>query len=238
MNTVLAAISAVVNGVALLGMIGVLWLALRWRRTVKLPGLALSVLVVTEIVLISINLVILVVERASPLDQHTLQLLAVLGVDVLALVVIVGFIAMTVFAGVLGQALAVMVRAALVLWGLLQWPLWQGEVMTLYYQATTGLWIETHTSAGLFMVLLLVLYVVLTWGLVIYYRQQLRQFWLVAGVVVLQLGHLVPVLLPALHRASLVTWMAVPAFMLFGMGLRRAEQAAVSDVVPPSSGVE
>ncbi|MBN1964455.1 MAG: hypothetical protein JW910_07400, partial [Anaerolineae bacterium] len=126
-------VSLMLNTLALTTMVGVFVLALTWRREAGVIGLAVGVVLAADITLIGINIVLLFAESAPVPDYTVFEFLVPLGVDVLALVIIVSFIAMTVFANVLGEGLGVMMRAALVLWVLLQLPLWRGDVLTLIY---------------------------------------------------------------------------------------------------------
>lgn len=129
-----------------------------------------------------------------------------------------------ILAGVLGQGLDVAVRTGLVLWLLFQIPIWQGDLFTIGTGTDLGV-LTIHLNLELagtgFVLGVMLFFQVLTVGLAYHYRRRIHQEWLVAGLVLFQIGQVLTILLIDQYR-FLTIWLAAPMAVLIGCGLIQA----------------
>ena len=142
--------------------------------------------------------------------------------DVYALALITTFILVVVAAGLLGDLWSILLRAALVLWMLLQLPLWRGEMYAVNGAIPERMLLDLSRPVTQFTMLLLTGYMFMTVGLVLRYRMQITPCCLVPGLLMIIGGYLGSLIWPALWVLSVSNWLAIPAVIVMGRGLRAA----------------
>jgi len=221
----LTTLPIVINAAALGLMLAVLFGMIFWSRPPSPVGPALAVLALSDSVLIGINLLIQVQGYVNATDPH-LAVLTNLGVDVYALTTLTAFILAVAIGNVLREAYNVLIRAGLVLWVLFQGPLWQYELLSGPLEAgLSGIEINLESPMAFYAFMIILTYQGLTLWLVFRSRHHSRYKWLLWGLVVLQGGHILALIIPVLRVLGAATWVSAPAALLFGYSLFRERTA-------------
>src|SRR5579859_7437401 len=142
--------------------------------------------------------------------------LTVLG---FALCIVASFSLLVSLAGMMKQAWLVIARAGVVTVIVLQWPLWTGKFFGIeapYYM------MSSYAPAGLVAVAVGAIYMALTIGLIVAYRQRL-DLLIVLGVVVLLAGQCLAIIDPTWRQLGAASLFSMVATLILGYRLARMQ---------------
>ncbi len=123
-------------------------------------------------------------------------------------------------AGKMKQAFQVMARAGVVIWLVLQWPLWNGGIFS---RDTPYHLMADYTSAGLVGVAAAIIYIAMTLSAAWLYRRRIDQPLILGSIVLLLLGQLLSIVNPTLREIGLPSLISAVVSATLGYSLVRMQ---------------
>jgi putative methionine-R-sulfoxide reductase with GAF domain len=216
MNPLLLFALFTVNLLTLALALSVLMVAV-WQR----PGDPLGRAVIQFLAVLSFyNLSVLFMLAALILGNPPMIAMIAANLTVIgfALCVISAFSLVVTMAGVMRQALQVLARAGVVIFLLIQWPLWFGGFFNV--SAPDHLMRE-YTPAGIVAAAAGLIYIVLTLGVIWVYRRRIDQPTILAGIVLLLAAQLVTLFDADLREVGFPSLISVVVSAVLGYNLIR-----------------
>ena len=215
---------------SLITLVTLLIAVLHWRRPTGVTGWALAVFLLCDSILIAINILIQITAILDP-STPALLFLASLDASLYGLTTLTAFLLIVAAANLLGQWLSILTRAGLVLWLLLQWPLWHGYFFTMPAPGLENIFYNTQEPVLWYTLGIILFYQTLSIALALRHRRSVSQPLLAESIALLQSGHLLVTVIMPLRLIFVPTIFSFPAALMLLSGLIRhnkQEQAAAS----------
>ncbi len=213
------------NGISLVFLLMLLLMVVLRRRVAGALRRPLLAFLFLESSLVISSMLTGAVLNSSP-TVTVRQFWVILTADLFALAMMVTFLLIVVAANLKRDALEIVVRAGFVFWVVYQWPLWRGVLSHGRSTGDSGLLLQLQASAFRYGVALLLAYQLLSVLLAYRYLDRFQSRWIGYGLILLQLGHMIVMVLPALRGYGVPAWFAAPAVVMITYALIGQEEGS------------